>query len=436
MPERDNRNHSFDAIPVQQIVSYDLSHTEIIPMYDIPSRSQASLEERLREIVMTRCWWLEKEWQEKSVREQFDFFLPSGKTFSVYNYGKELSAQEIESLQRAVDGYAQIRGGRALELAKNIVINNQERTELGKLGGGMQFGRAHRANMDQKRDLATGHVVQLDDPTSTSFIEINPQARIVPAHVATYGFTPVSHFEGTIIHELGHLLENNLAREWARRTGWRLSGDPRAYPVDNPPPTRYGMLGHDEDFAESMVHYLCHPDFALYLRHNGTPTQRQAWEVRRAFLAEYIGDPPSARKNIRIPLTRKTGKEIAIPRLPESIYYALVKEMPNLVPIERKSKLISIRKIALNLPLEDQKIQQARAHVDAMTASKQKLQEDDLSRKDIPHRESQQTGIGKFLTFLQKILIGETIEKRNERYGKIHSELQEAKRKKRVKKKS
>ncbi|MBI4239499.1 hypothetical protein HY620_00730 [Candidatus Uhrbacteria bacterium] len=337
------QNRDFTKIPVQKISSFDPEiQPHVIPMYNHPARQGEDLENRVREIAEQRCWWLDNEFVEKKPREQFEF-LVNGESFSVYNYGNPLTREETQSIQRVVSIYSQIADGRVLKTARSIVINNTDRQDITVLRGGNQNGRVHPGAMDQelltqkyKLKKAISKEMLFSVPR---MVEINPQARL-NSGIKGAGTPNSTAFEGDLVHELGHVLDDmlNIRSQW--NSGWR--GE--EFDKDNPPPTSYGRLNEAEDIAESIRIFLLNPLFAKGRRERGYGNLAQKWEQGRATLLKQLLGDPSKIKALKIPMEKRTGNTIQMPAVPKRIEYVLVREQGH-TPENQPSSIRSIRKI-------------------------------------------------------------------------------------------
>jgi hypothetical protein len=303
------------AINIQQVSDTDPDFATAMEIYDPEGElSHEQIEQRVRDELESKNWSLQPYWQEKGLpKEQINIELGNSK-LEIFNFSNPLSDEQIETMKRVLSVLSQIKDGLILHDIDYILINNNE-------------------NLDVKSGNPRNGVTS----PNMRVIQLYPNAlKSIPHRVAG-----VSNFEGTLIHEYGHVLQNDqeFNREWREKHGWRFLSEEEhkqiddhahLYANDEPEkcPTEYARFSPGEDICESLVEAIKSPDL---LDPERLKTLQENW-------LKAIDYNPS----VEVIANRKIADQISLPTIPEPLKYK--------VKIGRKLVVVKERRIKLGTP--------------------------------------------------------------------------------------
>jgi len=189
----------------------------------------------------------------------------------ISNYSDiKLSADQLKELEKVIAEFSQINNGVALEELKSVFIDNEQPVD------------------PEHKDGLNGMGIENND----GIIKLYPRALKSIQHRVK----GVSNFEGTLIHELTHVLaaKTSLDKEWAQKFGWEQNQEKieelqriglmdklwttpqkdwsslhpdiwnlvRVWENDHPERcvTDYARRGPEDDLADSMVAAMRNPE--------------------------------------------------------------------------------------------------------------------------------------------------------------------------------
>lgn len=202
--------------------------------------SDESAEDVLKEQLKKEHWWLDPYWQEKGLpKEQFEIKFGDRK-IDVYNFNQEgLNPTHMEELKKVIQLFSQIKDGSVFDKIQYILLDDKQPIE-------------------QTGEKRNGQGVMGD-----SAIKLYPAALEAKSHRVK----PASNFEGTLIHEITHSLQDaDIQEKWSKKFGWEYVDSEESksvLKVKNPKRciTDYaGAIHPSEDICESMVAAFVAPD--------------------------------------------------------------------------------------------------------------------------------------------------------------------------------
>lgn len=273
-------------------------------------KSDEEIVESIKKQHEAKEWYTSAYWREKGTPlEQLDITI-DGHPIIVYNYNEKSHLTEehvvrtISSLEKIVKSFPSI-----LDKIRWILIDDEQPPSL--LGEEDLYPTNGEA-MEEKK----------------AFYLTPKGMRLVPHRVEE-----VSNFEGTLIHELGHLLQDKFKKEWSEEFSWeycwedkerwelkktksgqykffdRTSGEiaPQGqYPLQpDQCVTDYAKQNIAEDICESLVVYFFNPE-----------RLKKISPAKFAILKKYDSD----RKKIEVLTTKK--EKVELPEIrPQVINY-------------------------------------------------------------------------------------------------------------------
>lgn len=200
-----------------------------------------SAEDVLKNDLRLENWWLDSEWQEKGLpKEQVEISFGNRK-IDVYNFNQEkLSPEQLDELRKVIQSFHRINGGVVFDKIRYILISD-------------------KGQIDPVIDKEQNGAGAMQDRA----VKLYPVAMESGAHRVK----SASNFEGTLIHEFTHSLQNvEILHEW-QNTFWDYvdlgKGKPSILKVKNPEKciSDYAWVKNpSEDICESMVAVLTDPD--------------------------------------------------------------------------------------------------------------------------------------------------------------------------------
>jgi hypothetical protein len=176
------------------------------------------LEEAKKETVRTN-WSLQERWQQKGIpKEQFSIEV-NGNTVELYNYGQELTPEQVAEINGLMSVIFQIPSERLSSRGKYIVINNEN--AFNDKDGENMSGYAHY---------------------ETKMVELFPRAVSNEQH----RIPDTTRLAGTLVHEYGHVLQDtDMVEEWKKKFGWKE--------LDQAQQVRGIVKTHETEFPERCV---------------------------------------------------------------------------------------------------------------------------------------------------------------------------------------
>jgi hypothetical protein len=251
-PQQGKQESNFELKVEEQINEIDFKEVTTVESADITvSVEKEGTEKEVRDELIDEVkkynWWLQNHWREKgSPTEQINIKVGKS-TVSIYNFReKGLKQDQISRIQDVLEKYQSIIDGQSLEVVDYILIDDEQKTNPND--GKPQNGRA------AKRDEA---------------IILYPNA-----FEEDHRVPGVDNLAGTVAHELGHSIEDQIKikSDWMDKFGWSYaepenieelpSGKPQGHTLKNADQcvTNYAKMDPIEDLCESMVAALYNPD--------------------------------------------------------------------------------------------------------------------------------------------------------------------------------
>jgi hypothetical protein len=200
------------------------------------------LEEAKKETVRTN-WSLQERWQRKGIpKEQYSIEV-NGNTVELYNYGQELTPEQIIEINWLMSVIFQIPSERITNRGKYIVINNEN--AFNDKDGEDMSGYAHY---------------------ETKMVELFPRAVSNEQH----RIPDTTRLAGTLVHEYGHVLQDtDMVEEWKKKFGWKeldqaqqVRGIVKTHDTEFPERcvSDYAKFSPEEDICDSFAAALNNPD--------------------------------------------------------------------------------------------------------------------------------------------------------------------------------
>lgn len=281
-------------IVFQRIEETDPEYTSSIKIFNPNNRlSTEELEQKAREEVKSKKWWLNEYWQSKGdPKEQLS--IKSGNlNFELYNFWEPLSPEQESELESILGSFGNSEvGGKLTELNYILIDNNPiQDPKTNEPRRGYSFNQMKT-------------------------IVLYPRAMSEEPH----RIASTSSFAGTLSHEIGHILANSdFVEEWKRRFGWVRLEDGEVKTVGdftalykNEQPDRlvsdYAKFTPEEDICESLVAAINNPEVLD--------------PERLAFLREHWLKEKEEEKST-VFLVRKTESEIEVPKVEQPVKYGV-----------------------------------------------------------------------------------------------------------------
>ncbi|MBI2596490.1 hypothetical protein HYW46_07220 [Candidatus Daviesbacteria bacterium] len=319
----DGKNQELPPLPFTYVKTDDESKADIkVWQYKIDSkyRTKEELLERARATKEDALWYASKEWREKGTPfEQIEFQV-GDKEITVYNYNeKKFTDEHIKKFQQVLIKLAE-HFPKILERLRWVLINDKQ--------GRSVYG-------DEKEYPLNGSAW-----VPWKVFKLQPRGMEMFPH----RIIKTTNFEGTLIHELSHLIADDFYQEWTDVVRWqhitdlekkdREDWESRKTPdsglkafynkktgemapngkIPLQPEqcvTKYARIKEDEDFCESMVAYFYDPELLKRV-------SPEKFEIIKKH---------DAKKPIpKIEVKRIPKDQIKLPEIkPETVYY-FVKE--------------------------------------------------------------------------------------------------------------
>ena len=271
---------------------------------------------KVQENLAGENWWLRRYWQRKGPPKEQVTIVINARRVDIYNWMDEpLGRDQISAMAGIIERFSVIAGGKALEEAPYILIDNEQ--PANEMTGEPQNGRS-----------------------GIRAITLYPNA-LKQAHFRIPG---VKNLEGTLAHEFTHYLvrtlfwNNNLHEKWTSGFGWdylpfgkgiTLPGGFYCIHKNTVPGscvTDYASLHPDEDICDSMAAVLLNPEELSGKRH------KILLEKRKFLLKEFPEISTGKADHVKTRIFRAQGEEITLPEL-NSPHFIKAKKTPPLFTI-------------------------------------------------------------------------------------------------------
>ncbi|MDP3685627.1 MAG: hypothetical protein Q8R32_02240 [bacterium] len=258
-----------------------------------------TIQEKVRAMLVKRCWWLQHYWRTKVVRQMVS--ITAGPvTLSTFVFGAPLESWHIETLLHVTTCFLQLRNGCAFRDLRFLLCDD------------VQYHNTQ--NGEPALGYAGGHETILLFPAARSN--------------TPYRLPTTTKFEGAAIHEFAHKLHSDqqyvrsgadaLLNRWKARFRWTSlpsDGLGRVLPggaciwdtIEEPARcvTDYGRSCAADDFCESLVAALTGPDLLD--------------PERLRFLREEVIPPTWKKLIVRVQCVE--GTSVAFPALAQPVRY-------------------------------------------------------------------------------------------------------------------
>lgn len=258
-------------------------------------RTDQEIIEMIKRERETKDWFISEYWRKKGLPEEQIEFQINGQPITLYNWNKDKPFTD-EHIQRAQKAFQQL-SSRFPQITDQIrwmlIDDDQEASAFG----------------DPKKYPINGHALQ-----NWSAFHLLPRGmELMPHRVAK-----ASNFEGTIVHESTHLIEQQFEPEWSKQFKWDFCQDNQDEWEIKPTPdgnqkkwfnkqtgemsingyfslqpdqcvNYYAKQNMDEDICESMVSYVYDPKllqgvspdkFGIFQRHDAKQSLPQVASKR------------------------------------------------------------------------------------------------------------------------------------------------------------
>ncbi len=254
--------------------------------------SPEKMVEQVKESLQAHHWWLNKEWQEKGIPHEQLNVRVGELNIDVYNYGQNLTPEQIAEIQQTLGALAQIPLPDRLKEVKYIVISDQE-----------NYNHKNNENM---RGLAR---------RGQQMFVLYPRAMSSEPH----RIPNTSGFKGTVIHEFGHTFQQDgtFLQDWKKTFGWEYLPDdqvdwskevPKRTVVADPARcvSDYARFEAEEDICESLVAAISNPEVL-------DPERLKFIQDR------WLKQPHASAPEVQI--EHKTGVDVELPTISTQIKY-------------------------------------------------------------------------------------------------------------------
>lgn len=283
-----------------------------------PKTDEAILES-VRRQHEAKEWYTSEYWRKKGQPTEQIEFTVNGRQVTIYNYNKEIffSEDHIRRTQRVLGELAS-RFPQVFDQTRWILIDDQQQTSI--------FG-------DPEKYPLNGYAMR-----ECNAIRLLPRGmELIPHRVAK-----ATNFEGTLIHEVTHLIQGEFELEWREKFQWAYCWDYKNEWEVRPTPdgsykrffnkqtgemspqnqfplqpdqcvTYYAKQNMSEDICESMVAYVFDPKLLKTISPD-----------KHGILEKHNANSAAPEVNVK----RIPNHEIALPEVkPESVLY-FVEEGP------------------------------------------------------------------------------------------------------------
>lgn len=197
--------------------------------------------EEIKELHKEKKWFTTDNYRRKRPNEQVEFSI-NDKNITFYNFNKEkeLSESHIEKIKNVFKEMTERFPGSLnnidwvlIEEIQQPSLSNDERFPLNGLA---------------EKDMRC--------------LKIMPRALDIDK---THRVEGVLNFEGTLVHEVGHFIEDRFLEEWRKHYQWREKREGEIAPGDKYPvqPNEciddYAKKDEQEDICDSLVAYIYNP---------------------------------------------------------------------------------------------------------------------------------------------------------------------------------
>ncbi|MCK9447333.1 hypothetical protein M0Q50_10825, partial [bacterium] len=191
---------------------YDLDDV-LVPLEEREkSEEELSKEiEEIKELHKEREWFTSDYFRKKLLSEQVDFLIDN-KSITFYNFNKEkeLSEEHIEKVGNVFKEIAERFPG-SLDNIRSVLLEDVQRPSL---SNDSKFPLNGLAEKDR-------HCLMI----MPRAMDINMDHRVEGA----------SNFEGTLVHEIGHFIQDRFLEEWKKHFQWREKREGELAPGDKYP---------------------------------------------------------------------------------------------------------------------------------------------------------------------------------------------------------
>ncbi|HAZ28552.1 MAG TPA: hypothetical protein DCY48_02120 [Candidatus Magasanikbacteria bacterium] len=212
--------------------------------------SKEQIAENAGKAIHDQYWYADEVWEQEDLKERFCIDLEEHK-IDVFVFGDDIKTEQRDLIVQSIERVYNLLGGQ-----------DREAWDLESI----QILARENKNLKNNQLMRGGEY-----PVQKRFELFTPGIALAPYRE---GELPCSELEGTLIHELTHMvLENRLAQLWeGTDLGWRsvepdelieLPGGAHTSFYNERPqecPTSYACLQGDDDRAESVIAYIFSPD--------------------------------------------------------------------------------------------------------------------------------------------------------------------------------
>ncbi|MFQ5953239.1 MAG: hypothetical protein ACE5JK_07550, partial [Candidatus Omnitrophota bacterium] len=277
--------------------------------------SREKMELEIKNRIRRENWWFQSSWAKRGLPGEQISISVGDHVVDVYNWNEPLSEEQISIMTDILHRFSVIAGGEAVKKCRYILIDNVPKINIKSgeelNGAGIPFGEG---------------------------IILYPNA-LRPIQHRIKG---VSNFEGTLIHELTHKLQEittdagmMLLNEWQKKFGWEKSASPIPLPgglvadMKAADPSRcvsnYALLEPKEDLCESMVAAIKNPGVL----------DRERLEFLRGRLLKPLEDVSG---KVALPVKHIQGEDVSLPKLQSPIRFKGRGESGLIVTLKELSK--------------------------------------------------------------------------------------------------
>jgi hypothetical protein len=213
------RPQSLDDLTFNRVEEGDPDFDSALRVSHAGDKTEDQLLEAARKETSRLNWWLQEEWQRKGVPKEQYGIVANEIGFDLYNYGQELTPEQILEINRLLAVISQIPLPERVKRGRYIVINNEGK--FNDKDGEDMSGYSHFAS---------------------DMIELFPRAVSSENH----RIPDATRLAGTVVHEFGHALQDtDFVQEWKRRFRWNE--------LDKAQPVRGIVKTHETEFPERCV---------------------------------------------------------------------------------------------------------------------------------------------------------------------------------------
>lgn len=299
-----NSAEVFDNNPVEKFQTIDdLSFVEVpqstpgaqevlvIKNNSDESVAQATILDQLKSRLIKENWWLQDRWAKEGLPKEQLTATAGNNQIEIFNFNNIFAPEEIKEIEEALSCYQNLAPDIKFEFPKYIL-----------------FPKTAEQN-PQSHEPYYGK-----NWSDIKSVLIFPRA----ANLSPYRVKEISALQGTIIHELGHILQDNnpLSEQWQEKFGWEMV-DLKTYQLWSQEKkeakttmmqtkfperclTKYAEVDDQEDICESIVGYFANsPDLDL---------------EKKEFVKKLFFDGKESVSIIK-------NQKVVLPRLPEKIEY-------------------------------------------------------------------------------------------------------------------